>query len=140
MHKGEKLTRIRTVERVPGWGWIARCPFSGLELFEPGFVWNSRSVARDVVEERRRFGRDEAWEARQRATLKVGLGECIHWAETEDQQFAERKEACLARRKQYGNASCEEKDGSCSECEQDMAEALRVDTRALTQGGGSDGR
>lgn len=61
--------RIKTVEYVPGYGWTARCPFSGFDLFEPGFIWNSRSVARDVVDEARRRGRDTAWEAKQKQSL-----------------------------------------------------------------------
>lgn len=61
--------KIRTVEYLPGWGWIARCPFSGFDIFEPGFVWNSRSVARAVVAEARMLGRNEAWEAKQRAMI-----------------------------------------------------------------------
>jgi hypothetical protein len=40
--------RVRTVEREPGWGWIARDPRTGAEI-SPGFRWSSRSVARDVV-------------------------------------------------------------------------------------------
>lgn len=50
----------------------------------------------------------------------------IYWIGSEDAQFAERMKACRARRKQYGQRSCEEKDGSCDECEDDMARALRV--------------
>jgi hypothetical protein len=40
--------RIRTVEYEPGWGWIARHPKSGEEVW-PDFRWASRSVARAVV-------------------------------------------------------------------------------------------
>lgn len=49
----------------------------------------------------------------------------IRWIGTEDEQFAERMKACRARRKQYGQSLCSEKDGSCDECEEDMARALR---------------
>lgn len=49
-----------------------------------------------------------------------------YWIGNEDQQFAERMKACRARRKQYGQGCCEDKDGSCDECEDDMARALRV--------------
>lgn len=70
---GPVKPRIRTVEYLPGWGWIARCPFSGLDLFEPGFIWNSRSVARDVVAERRREGRNTKWEAAQARIAKEAL-------------------------------------------------------------------
>lgn len=50
----------------------------------------------------------------------------VYWIGNEDEQFAERVKACKARRKEYGQASCFEKDGSCDECEHDMAVALRV--------------
>lgn len=49
----------------------------------------------------------------------------IKWIGYEDEQFAERMKACKARRRQYGQGCCEEKDGSCDECEDDMARALR---------------
>lgn len=70
------MARIRTVEYEPYEGWIARCPWSGFEITEPGFRWNSRSVARAIVNELRILGRDEEWEARQldllrRATLSA---------------------------------------------------------------------
>lgn len=42
--------RVRTVEHEVGWGWIARNPDTGSEIW-PGFRWASRSVARDVVRE-----------------------------------------------------------------------------------------
>ncbi len=48
--------RIRTVEYDPGWGWIARNPWTGKEVIE-GFVWRTRSVARAVVEEARRLSK-----------------------------------------------------------------------------------
>ena len=48
--------RIRTVEYEPGWGWIARCPKTGIEIMEEGFRWNSRSVARSVVYEHKILG------------------------------------------------------------------------------------
>jgi hypothetical protein len=41
--------RIRTVERDPRGGWIARNPYTGEEIMEEGFRWNCRSSARDVV-------------------------------------------------------------------------------------------
>ncbi len=40
--------RVRTVGHEAGWGWIARDPSTGVEVW-PGFRWASRSVARDVV-------------------------------------------------------------------------------------------
>lgn len=49
----------------------------------------------------------------------------VNWIGCEDEQFAERMKACKARRKQYGQSSCFEKDGSCGECEDGMARALR---------------
>jgi hypothetical protein len=55
------VRRIRTVEYVPGEGWIARCPHSGFEIMEHGFRWSSRSVARAVVQEARLLGPDERW-------------------------------------------------------------------------------
>lgn len=51
--------------------------------------------------------------------------DAVHWIGTEDDQFAERLKACRSRRTQYGQRSCSEKDGSCEECEHDMARALR---------------
>lgn len=59
--------RIRTVEYDPGWGWIARCPWSGFEIMCPGFRWNSRSVARAVVYESRVLGPNKKWIAKQHA-------------------------------------------------------------------------
>jgi len=59
-------------------------------------------------------------------TSGVEAGQTIYWVGNEDQQFAERMKACRARRKKYGQSSCDEKDGSCDECEDDMARALRV--------------
>jgi hypothetical protein len=47
--------RVRTVEYEPGWGWIARNPWTGEECW-PDFVWASRSVARAVVDDYRRAG------------------------------------------------------------------------------------
>jgi hypothetical protein len=44
--------RVRTVEREPGFGWIARDPNTGAEIW-PEFRWTSRSVARSVVHESR---------------------------------------------------------------------------------------
>ena len=64
------MARIRTVEFIPGEGWIARCPFSGFEIMEPGFRWFTRSVARAVVDEARILGPDEKWIARQKKRLE----------------------------------------------------------------------
>lgn len=47
------------------------------------------------------------------------------WAGTEDQQHRERMKACRSRRKAYPDDDCD-RDGSCYECEQDMAEALET--------------
>ncbi len=47
--------RFRTVE-FDGWGWIARNPWTGKEVWE-GFRWASRSVARAVVAEARLFNK-----------------------------------------------------------------------------------
>lgn len=41
--------RVRTVEREPGWGWIARDP-AGYEV-TPDFRWASREIARGVARE-----------------------------------------------------------------------------------------
>ena len=42
--------RVRTVEKDPrGDGWIARSPFDGRELCQPGDRWNCRESARCVV-------------------------------------------------------------------------------------------
>jgi hypothetical protein len=46
------MTRDRTVEYEPGYGWIARYPETGEEIV-PNFRWTSRSVARTVVAETR---------------------------------------------------------------------------------------
>lgn len=51
--------RIRTVEYEPGWGWIARDPWTGKEVIED-FVWRTRSVARAVVDEARLFRKPES--------------------------------------------------------------------------------
>jgi hypothetical protein len=50
----------------------------------------------------------------------------IRWSGTEDEQHRERMRACRARRAQWGEDDCEEKDGSCAECAYDMAVALRA--------------
>jgi hypothetical protein len=42
--------RVRTVEYEPGWGWIARSPYTGREIIED-FRWRSRDIARAVVRE-----------------------------------------------------------------------------------------
>ena len=47
--------RFRRVEKDPYGGWIARDKF-GVEYIEPGFRWNCRSSARDVVDSDRMFG------------------------------------------------------------------------------------
>jgi hypothetical protein len=49
------MARIKTVEHDPGWGWIARDPWTGEEVW-PNFVWRTRDVARCVVEQARRRG------------------------------------------------------------------------------------
>lgn len=41
--------RIRTVEKDPAGGWIARDPATGEEITEPGWRWNCRESARDAV-------------------------------------------------------------------------------------------
>lgn len=43
------MNRIRTVEKDPKGGWIARSPFDGRELCQPGDRWNTRSSAWHVV-------------------------------------------------------------------------------------------
>lgn len=53
--------RVRTVEYDAGYGfaaggWIARCPRTGAEIMEEGFLWRTRSVARSVVDEHRVCG------------------------------------------------------------------------------------
>lgn len=62
------------------------------------------------------------------------MAEVIHWQGTEDQQHAARMKACRSRRKKYGQSHCPEKDGSCDECEMDMAFALRVALGEGTRG------
>ena len=47
--------RVRTIEHDPGWGWIARNPFTGKAIFNDDWRWVSRSVARAVVTEARMF-------------------------------------------------------------------------------------
>jgi len=62
------MTRIRTVEKDPRGGWIARSPFDGRELIEDGFRWNTRSSAWHVVWEERHLsaeGRRRAAQADQ---------------------------------------------------------------------------
>jgi hypothetical protein len=44
------MKRVRTVEYEPGWGWIARNPYTGKDVI-PDFVWRTRAVARTVVAE-----------------------------------------------------------------------------------------
>lgn len=55
--------RVRRVEKDPRCGWIARDK-NGVEYFEEGWRWNSRSVARAVVEEDRALGNRGALRAR----------------------------------------------------------------------------
>lgn len=50
---------IRTVEYIPGEGWIARSPYDGRQLGGEGFVWRTRYVARTVVDESRIFDRPD---------------------------------------------------------------------------------
>jgi hypothetical protein len=45
----ECVGRVRTVEYDPGWGWIARNPYTGRAIPDEDFRWRSRSVARSVV-------------------------------------------------------------------------------------------
>lgn len=59
--------RFATVEYEPGWGWVARDPWTGFDIMEPGFVWNSRYVARTVVDEARVLGPSPKWIAKQLA-------------------------------------------------------------------------
>jgi hypothetical protein len=56
------MKRIRTVEYDPGWGWIARSPFTGEEIPEPDFRWRTREVARTVVQEQRIFNQPRGHE------------------------------------------------------------------------------
>lgn len=48
--------RIKTVEHEPGWGWIARNPFTGADILTD-FRWSSRGIARAVVSECRELER-----------------------------------------------------------------------------------
>lgn len=57
------------------------------------------------------------------------MADAIAWIGTDDEQHAERQKACRARRKQYGQSSYETRDGSCPDCEHDMAVALRETAR-----------
>lgn len=59
----------------------------------------------------------------------------IEWEGTEAQQQAERMKACRARRRQYGQDECDDRDGSCTECEMDMAWALRLAATPTPQAG-----
>jgi hypothetical protein len=45
--------RIRTVEKDPEGGWIARDPFDGHIIPDDSFRWNSRDSARGAVTEAR---------------------------------------------------------------------------------------
>lgn len=68
------MPRLKTVEYDPGWGWIASDPWSGFEIMDPGFRWNSRSVARAVVAEARLLGPNQKWIRRQKQQLKKQKG------------------------------------------------------------------
>lgn len=61
------------------------------------------------------------------ASAPVGGASEYHWEGSEEEQHRERMKACSARRKQYGQSSCDEKDGSCDECGHDMAVALETE-------------
>lgn len=52
-NKSQAMTRIRTVEKDPRGGWIARDPFDGHVILGDDFRWNSRECARTVVWEAR---------------------------------------------------------------------------------------
>lgn len=67
------MSLVRRVEHDPGVGWIARDKF-GVEYLEPGFRWNSRSVAWAVVNDDRLYGGDIGVEAYQRQRLAEALG------------------------------------------------------------------
>lgn len=49
------MKRIKTIEYEPGWGWIARSPWTGKEVLD-NFRWRTREVARDVVRQARLLG------------------------------------------------------------------------------------
>lgn len=53
------MIRTRTVQYEPGWGWIARNPWTGEEIIKD-FVWRTRAVARTVVQEVRLRGQPDA--------------------------------------------------------------------------------
>ncbi len=59
------MPRIRTVERDPGKGWIARNPYTGEECVKD-FRWRTRSVAYAVADEARIFDKPKT-EVRQLA-------------------------------------------------------------------------
>jgi hypothetical protein len=58
------------------------------------------------------------------ALADLGKGDAVQWQGTEDSQHAERMKACKARCQRWGD--CDEGDGSCAECDSDMAEALET--------------
>jgi len=58
------------------------------------------------------------------ALAELGKGNAVQWWGTEDSQHAERMNACKARCQRWGD--CDEGDGSCAECDSDMAEALET--------------
>jgi len=67
-----------------------------------------------------------AEEHRKLADAIAEPGPDILWEGSEDQEFSLRMKACRARRRKYGQRNCDDKDGSCSECEHDMALALET--------------
>lgn len=54
------------------------------------------------------------------------MSEKIYWYGSEDQQERELLKACKARCKQWGKEDCPRPDHFCTECEMDMAFALRT--------------
>lgn len=53
------MARFKTVEYDPGWGYIARNPWTGEEVID-GFRWRTRDVARAVVDEARLLSKPTA--------------------------------------------------------------------------------
>ncbi|MFX4086917.1 hypothetical protein ACKU27_17645 [Sphingobium yanoikuyae] len=58
------------------------------------------------------------------ALADLGKRDAVQWWGAEDSQHAERMRACKARFQRWGD--CDEEDGSCAECDSDMAEALET--------------
>lgn len=58
------------------------------------------------------------------ALADLGKRDAVQWWGAEDSQHAERMKACKARFQRWGD--CDEDDGSCAECDSDMAEALET--------------